>query len=214
VIPILFKFVEVRNNIVLAFIIASSFVVISAFEENNRHDSLELHIDMKASVTAIAKVYYNTGKGFNEKDTSLYKIRGDRQYQTLYFSVPQKQVFNIRFDPLDRDGKITIRKVSLFFGKNKRVQPIGLQAFYPLNEIKTIKLEEKVLNVETEKNILDPSLGLKIKYPVSVTSIYPYRRRLVEYLLYNYHLLMKGFIVVFLITSLAVGFAEFEINRD
>lgn len=212
--PLPLKFIGIRNSVALAFITAFSFVLISAWEENNCHDSLEIQIEMKASVTATAKVYYDTGKGFDEKSASSYKIKAGQQYQSLLFSVPKKPVINIRFDPLDRPGKFAIRKVSLFLGKNKQIQSIGLQSIYPLNEIKSIKLEEKVLYVETEKNILDPILGFKLKYPVSVTTIYPFLRRFVEYLLHNYHQLIKGFIVVFLMTSLAVGFAEFEINRD
>ena len=111
---------------------------------------------MKSSVTGTAKVYYDIGNGLNEKDSKIYKITNREIFKVLKFPFPPKPIQRLRFDPLNRAGNFSIKGITLFDDLNRLIQPIKLQALYPLNQIRSLKIEDKVLMAETEPDAITP----------------------------------------------------------
>lgn len=203
-----------RNSVLVSFSIAFVFVFVDAICEWNLPHRLELRIDMKSSVNAIAKVYYDIGHGLNEKDSKFYKITNREAFQALKFSLPKKPIQRLRFDPLNRAGSFSIQGITLFDDLNRLIQPIKLQALYPLNQIRSLKIEDKVLMVETEPDAYDPMLSLKLEYPLSLASVYPVIWRIKDNFIEKFGHMRKAFCVVFLISWIAMFFAYADLKLN
>lgn len=68
-------------------------------------------IEMKTSVSATGKVYFDSGKGFNEGETGSFFIRPTTEFIEHIIPVPEKATLAIRFDPIDTIGSFAIRKI-------------------------------------------------------------------------------------------------------
>jgi hypothetical protein len=66
---------------------------------------------MKTSVPAIGKVYFDSGKGYNEGETRSFLIKPTTEFMEHVVSVPQINILDVRFDPIDSKGSIAIRKI-------------------------------------------------------------------------------------------------------
>jgi len=147
-------------SIILAVLLAALFTYISS---NKYH---VLYISMKSSVSATAKIYYDRGDGLNEAD-SLYKSikNGD---SILKFQLPAFPIHYIRFDPLDKTGYFSISEIKIIDNKSNTIQKIDLSAIEALNQIAQMKVENKLLKVETVKDANDPTLFLPFSYPLVI----------------------------------------------
>jgi hypothetical protein len=191
----------------VAFLTAAIFVIITTVEEWEFPENLELCIEMKSSITGPARVYYDIGDGMNEKDSKTDNIAKRDVFQTLIFSLPAKPIQRLRFDPLTGAGNFSIRRIALFDNLNHLIQPIGLEALYPLKQIRYFEIEESILMAKTEPDAFDPILDLKFEYPLSLTSVYPVTLRNKDHLIEKFGHMRKTFYVVFLISWVAMLYA-------
>lgn len=205
---------NLKNSVGVSFLIAFIFVLMEPIEEWNFPDHLELRIEMKSSVTGTAKVYYDIGNGLNEKDLKTYKITKREGFQALKFPLPTKPIHCLRFDPLDRSGSFSIQRITLFDNLHRLILPIKLQALYPSNQIRYLKIEDKVLKAETEPDAIDPTMSLELEYPLSLATVYPVIRRIKDNFIEKFVHMRKAFCVVFLISWVAMFFAYADLKQN
>ncbi len=205
---------NMKNSFAVSILFAFIFAIMGVIEEWKLPDHLELRIEMKSSVTGTARIYYDIGEGLNEKDSTIFKITNKEAYQTIKFSLPTKPIQRLRFDPLNRSGSFSITEITLFDDLNRLIQPIKLQAFYPLNQIRSLKIKDKVLIAETDPDAVDPVLSLKLEYPLSLASAYPLIRRIKDNLIEKSGHMQKTFCIVFLISWIALFFAYADLKLN
>ena len=203
-----------RNSVGVSFLTAAIFVFIATIGEWKFPGHLEMRIEMKSSVTGKAKVYYDIGHGLNEKDSKTFKITNRGDFQALKFDLPTNSIHCLRFDPIDRAGSFSIRGITLFDDLNRLIQPINLQALYPLNQIKSLKNEGKVLMAETELEAVDHMWRLKLEYPLSLASVYPVIQRIKDNFIEKFGHMRKAFCLVFLISWVAMFFAYADLKQN
>lgn len=199
---------EIRNRIAVIFAITFFVVTVDAYNEVKIPRRLELRIDMKSSVDSFAKVYFDMGSGYEEKDSAFYKVVSGKEFQTLYFTLPQKPIYRLRLDPLKRAGEFSILRIGLFDDCHHLIQSINLQAITPHNQIAEFDRDDKRIVAVTKSNAHDPILNLLLdSYPVSLASVYPVKKRVKDIFTDNSSHVGCVFFTVFLITCVAMYFA-------
>ncbi|WP_054942194.1 DUF3329 domain-containing protein [Paenibacillus ihuae] len=82
-------------------------------------DTPVLVVELKEPVINQYQLYYDTGKGYNESDTSYAGIYNQTDGKRLYFKLPNKPIYRFRFDPgIHANEKIEISKITI---QNKNI---------------------------------------------------------------------------------------------
>lgn len=127
----------------------------------------ELVIEMQSSEASQAKVYFDTGAGFNERESSTHSILADAAVHRLAFPLPSKPVRSIRFDPLELTGAVQIRGVVVERpGTHVRLTALDSSRIIALNEIATISSHAGWTDVTIVEDARDPQLLLPINAPL------------------------------------------------
>src|SRR4051794_9454380 len=74
----------------------------------NQQPAAELVIKMKSTVASHAEAFFDTGHGFNEAESWARNVSLAPDEQVLFFPIPAKTVYSIRFDPLQVPGTVEI----------------------------------------------------------------------------------------------------------
>jgi hypothetical protein len=134
-----------------------------------RRPAAELVIEMRASVPSQAKVFFDTGLGFNEAESAVQVVFAAPIAQPLFFPVPTKTIRSIRFDPLETSGVI---QISDAFIQRPRthvlLQRFDLAKITPGNEIASLVIRDGSLDVTTAGQSSDSQLLLPLYAPLTI----------------------------------------------
>lgn len=190
---------NLRNIVLIAFVIAVVFVIVDAFQEW-KVPQLSLHVTMKSSVNSIAQIFYDIGNGLNEKNSANCSVTKRWKFQVLKFPLPWKPIQYIRFDPLNSPGKIALKEIKLVDESDRLIQTIDLQVLKPLHQISSIRIENDLLVASTDTNANDPMLYLNLQYPIK------YTYNLKDCIIQNLTHIPKKFVIVFVLSWTAMLF--------
>lgn len=133
-----------------------------------RHPAATLTIDMQSNVTSHAKVFFDTGQGFNESESDLRWVTGDRDSHRLVFPFPSKTVRNIRFDPIETSGVVEVRSAVIERPRSHEIiRKVDVTRILPLHEIASISPHDGAVRVTTLEEANDSQLLLPIETPVT-----------------------------------------------
>lgn len=148
------------NLITIVAFAIFSIVSVGSFEYNyfNLSDKLFFVVEMETSSNGTSQVFFDTGLGFNEKDS--YKIQsGDLQKYS--FPIPATAVKSIRFDPPNVTSVIRIKKASIENKQGNIIKKFSLQDFKPISQIDKIFIKKDILNIKTVEDAKDPIIILE-----------------------------------------------------
>ena len=74
---------------------------------------LKLEFDIVTSKPAMAQLFFDTGPGFNEKESIRLNYEPHQGLQTLRYSLPKKPLKALRFDPCEGEDQLEIRGIRL-----------------------------------------------------------------------------------------------------
>lgn len=133
-----------------------------------RHPAATLTIDMQSNVSSNAKVFFDTGRGFNESESHLRSVTGDQKSHLLFFPFPTKTVRGIRFDPIEKTGIVEIRSAVIERpDSHEVVRKFDLVRIFPLNQIASISMRDGAATITTIGEANDPQLLLPVDTPVT-----------------------------------------------
>ena len=128
--------------------------------------ALFLEIEAKSSVPSIAQVFYDTGRGFNEKDSQAIHVAAAGVYQFLEFPLPHKPIRQLRFDPLTGPGTMVVHRISVFDGAHRQIAAFRPDALQPANETRVVPVLQGAL-IETVANARDPITIIPLVQPLA-----------------------------------------------
>ncbi|MBX2849249.1 MAG: class I SAM-dependent methyltransferase [Acidiferrobacterales bacterium] len=141
----------------------------SSLEASEKHaqfiDSLDqlngafLEVDFNCSQACIPKIYYDSGNGFNEDETSIANYTTPNSTQTLKFNLPIIKDLRLRFDPAEFSGEFKVDNMNLQLGSNQ--QSIDPALLNPLHGISKIQTTNTGATIKTKKFTKDPALEIK-----------------------------------------------------
>lgn len=137
-----------------------------AFWVYHRSSFLFLKVELSSTVQGKAQIYFDLDTGLSEKNSDSTRIYEGDFLHPYYFSLTNRKIHNLRFDPIDRPGKIKIKSVSIFNKPRSYIKKIDLNKLQPQNQIKSRFIENGTVIFETDKDAKDPMLQIKINYPI------------------------------------------------
>jgi hypothetical protein len=133
-----------------------------------RHPAATLTIDMQSTVTSHAKVFFDTGQGFNESESDQRWVTTDRDSHLLVFPFPAKTVRRIRFDPIETTGVVEIRSAVIERPDSHEViRNFELARISALNQVASISVQDATARVTTVAEANDPQLLLPVETPIT-----------------------------------------------
>jgi len=115
---------------------------------------------MASSAYGNVQVYYDSGHGFSEKDSTLLPLVKSTTPHFYRLSLPAGTYRALRFDPIDRDGTVTIEDARIVDGQGSSVRNLSLSAFKPYNQIQSLREAAGRLEVVVTPGGDDPQLLL------------------------------------------------------
>ena len=118
----------------------------------------EIIIETKTTQNGIFKIYYNTGKGFNDKESFTFLMQVNNDFKKISLKLPDIPILSIRIDPIDfplgKKNSIWIKSIHL-----KTIDDIYewspkdiIRDFKPNKHIISFEVEDNVLKVNTDGN--------------------------------------------------------------
>lgn len=118
-----------------------------------------LDIEVAVNHADTSQLYWDTGKGFNEKESRRIEFDANTKSQTLHFPLPDRKLVALRFDPLLATGRIEVHSIHLIdTGRGVRIA-LPMNTLEPVQSIAQITCEGDKLLVETTSNANDPILA-------------------------------------------------------
>lgn len=156
------------RRIVAVFAAATLAGSLGAIHSYRTDTTVLLEMQVKSSVSSIAQVFFDTGRGFNERDSQAVYVAGTDLFQTLEFPLPHEPIRHLRFDPLTGPGTVVIRRMAVFDGAHRLIALFRPERLIPSNETRVQPLAEGAL-VEAVPNARDPITIIPLDRPVAST---------------------------------------------
>ncbi len=182
-----FRDKTIATLVVLAILPAGWFLYEDAVESYRAASSYFKVTMMSDARGGIAKLYYDLGESINEADASALEIlpgkdiRTDSAFREYRFKIPGR-FFQLRFDPLDIPGAVTIRKIEITDPYGKLLHTVPFDRLRPNADIRTFEKRGQELVVTMEKAVGDPQIDIlnaeRLSPPLSDTfPIWDFLRR-------------------------------------
>jgi len=208
-----FNFINQKTftlNISKIFILALLILIFYITVTNNPLYDTKINIEFMSQKSSTLELYYNTGIGYNERDV-LRQGFGSLKDEKLSFFIKNK-IIDFRIDPGSvQNNTVFIKEINLNC-RNVKLQWKSeklLEYFTPLNDIKTFKISNEILVIETSGK--DPYFGFK----GDLSSLYLLRndksRLIFGFILLMLLCLFAGYYVFLTILNFIIYF--FDIKR-
>ncbi|MFY9925853.1 MAG: hypothetical protein WAK51_15345 [Opitutaceae bacterium] len=119
-------------------------------------------IQAESDQSGLVQIYYDIGGGMNEPDSAIQPIIA-HENTLLRFPLPSGRYRQLRFDPLDRDARMTFSGARVVDASGKTVVSFSPEQFVRSNEIQTLEARDGRLWVETTPKAVDPQLFIRLK---------------------------------------------------
>jgi hypothetical protein len=136
--------------------------------------SLFLRVSMSSSVSSIAQVYYDLGRGMNEDHSQQMQTtrrEGLRQYR---FKLPNKKIYDLRFDPIMTGGKVRIGEIRVTDAYGNLLREIPLRQLKLIDPYRTIYYEDDGLEIVFPEDNKDPKIAIPLKSTLNFEDKLPF----------------------------------------
>jgi hypothetical protein len=136
---------------------------------------LSLSVSLKSPQDGIAVLYYDIGEGFSEKHIASLSVRGDGQIHQYLFEIPNKTIYNLRWDPpLSTPEVISIHKIEILDGYRRLAKHLNLRQLEPLHQIQAFNLSEDKAEFRIQQGANDPQVKIHLESPIILEKFYSF----------------------------------------
>ena len=118
--------------------------------------SLRLEFDLTSSKSTTAQLFWDTGKGWNETESSRQNYETHSGVQILRFPLPNEPIRALRFDPRDDAGALEIRGIRVVDGGQRTRAVIPFDSLQPQRDIGKFQPASESLLLEIPSGANDP----------------------------------------------------------
>ena len=153
----------------IAACVAFSAVALLLLEPwaRSRPTRYAFEIDAKGDQSGLVQLYFDTGRGMNEPDSSIEPILAGKQTH-IRLALPSGRYQGLRFDLLDRSVRMTLSGAKITDGDGRTLIAFPPGQFVVGNQIRVLEAKGDQLYVETEPEATDPQLWIKQDGPIFV----------------------------------------------
>jgi hypothetical protein len=93
-------------------------------------------VQVESDRSGLVQLYFDTGKGLSEEDSAIETIRAGRP-ALLRFPLPSATFRTLRFDPNDREAKMTVSGARIADRSGRTLLAFGPERFLPQYQIQS-----------------------------------------------------------------------------
>ncbi|MEO5957699.1 MAG: hypothetical protein ABIR80_01130, partial [Opitutaceae bacterium] len=127
-----------------------------------------LEVVLASSKADLAQVFYDTGRGYNENDSSTLPVAAGEDPQRLRFSIAEGTFNGLRFDPLTGDGVLRVWSLAITGSRGEVVRAVPLEGLKPFSRIDTIEIRDGSAKIVVAPGSVDPIATISFPAPVSL----------------------------------------------
>ena len=150
--------------IVVSFCL-SVFFLPEARRVSNR---FAVDVELKTLSPGHIQLYYDTGSGYREIDSSTVSLIADNKVHHYRLSLPPGKYDHFRLDPIDRQGEITISDLTINEYHGYLLYILGTNSLKGTNQIQSLKSTDDGLVVKTTSGASDPQLCIELSEPITL----------------------------------------------
>ncbi len=136
--------------------------------EAYRPEILTLEITQVTGGAGQAQLFYDVGRGFNQRDSSSASIAGSGLPERIQLTFPAKDCRTLRYDPINLHCDITIASAEIRYADGTLALRLTPADFAAGNDIAELKTSGDALHLRLTKEGFDPSVLLAAKLPASL----------------------------------------------
>jgi hypothetical protein len=134
---------------------------------NARTGWSSFEVDAESDHAGLAKLYYDVGRGFSEADSALQRVDAGHP-GPLRFALPAGTLRALRYDPLDRDGRIKLGDARIVDRAGQVLARLGPERFHPAHQIRTIEVADGGLVLATDDAADHPEVNIDLAAPIDL----------------------------------------------
>ena len=150
-----------RINILLFAIFSLLIAGVIVSIDYKKSKKIYFTVEMEASTTGTSQIFFDTGNGYNERDSSaLWVQRG--VLQKYSFPLPTfSPIKSIRFDPINSTSVLSIKKAGIENAQGDTLKIFPVQSFRAVQQISRMDISGDVLVIHTTENAGDPIIVIE-----------------------------------------------------
>lgn len=128
-----------------------------------------LEVSMASSRAGFVQLFYGDDSGgMGEATSSRMPVETSTTARRYRLALPVGKHRELRLDPLDRPGSVTIESIRIVTSSGRSVRAIALSELKPQLQIQTTNLREGRLEIQTTADGDDPQLALTLDPPLEI----------------------------------------------
>ncbi|MDB0030946.1 class I SAM-dependent methyltransferase [Opitutales bacterium] len=154
----------------LLFCISIFMAMLCAFYSIKQSSPYYIQIVGKSDTNTSSQLFFDIGNSYIEKDSVKQGIRKKEIYEKFIMPLPIKKIYGLRLDPLDRNGSLQIKSISVL-GNEKDGNQYKILHEFDLKSLKAVQQVDLVMNdtgnviATTHNDCNDPVIELPLKEP-------------------------------------------------
>ena len=108
----------------------------------------------------MAQLFFDTGKGYSQKETGILPVTSNGLKQKLSFELPRTEIKSFRFDPINCGGTFSIYQTDIISNTGEIIKSFNSHSYKPANQISIIKTEKKDTTYMVAEGNVDPQIIL------------------------------------------------------
>ena len=117
---------------------------------------MNLEFDLIVQHPSPAQLFWDTGAGFNEKQSVWRAYEAHEAQQTLRFPLPADPLRGLRFDPLTAEGRLVVRGIRVVDQARRTRHIVPLTAMHADRQIEAIEVGKEDAVIRTVPGATDP----------------------------------------------------------
>jgi 2-polyprenyl-3-methyl-5-hydroxy-6-metoxy-1,4-benzoquinol methylase len=153
---------------ILTFLGISIGLIISFYSQIHASQYF-LELKYESNQRTTSQLFYDIGKSFIESH-SIKKTLDDEETGTLTFNLPAKKIYGLRFDPLECNGSLLIKSISIlgikYGDKYKVLHEFDLKSLKAVQQVDLVMNDTGNVIATTHNDCNDPIIELPFKEPL------------------------------------------------
>lgn len=147
----------------------------------------------------VFQLFYDIGRGFNEKDSNSFFLTPDEPVQTISYTIPSHSICDLRLDYLNGPGQVTLKNFALHSNSGENIY-LQLQTDHlQLNQTESMLLSPRSVQLKTLSTANDPYIHLSFE-PACTLASKPLQTADFMFALKTFCILFFGISLLFFLT--------------
>jgi SAM-dependent methyltransferase len=155
----------------LLFCISICAAMLCSFYSIKQSSPYYIQVEGKSDTDTSSQLFFDIGNSYREKNSVKQELRKEKVYEKFIMPLPIKKIYGLRFDPLDCNGSLEIKSISIL-GKEKAGNQHKVLHEFDLKSLKAVQQVDLVMNdsgnvvATTHYDCNDPVIELPLKEPL------------------------------------------------